>query len=239
MRNIAPCLLCKSKFGLNRIFSVKFDEIDTPTEKERAEINEIQARTDATLVQAGVIAPDEVRQKLINSENSGYNGIDEEMQEEPFEDETEEEEKDNNGNGGYFTKERLKDTEGNGETQQNPFSTDQWKEGDPRKANGQFGKGGGSSSKSNEEFEDKEQHEKDMKHSFESQADMMTLLAMDYPEFKETVSGINTLYKSNYKNKKNIKHITTAFIYKAHNHGFNNYEFYDKIINDDTRKDWN
>ena len=77
-------LLCKSKFGLNRIFSVKFDEIDTPTEKERAEINEIQARTDATLVQAGVISPDEVRQKLINSENSGYNGIDEEMQEEPF-----------------------------------------------------------------------------------------------------------------------------------------------------------
>lgn len=77
-------LLCKSKFGLDRIFSVKFNEIDTPTEKERAEINEIQARTDATLVQAGVISPDEVRQKLINSENSGYNGIDEEMQEEPF-----------------------------------------------------------------------------------------------------------------------------------------------------------
>ena len=127
--------------------TVKFDEIDTPTEKERAEINEIQARTDATLVQAGVVAPDEVRQKLINSENSGYNGIDEEMQEEPFEDETEEEEKDNNGNGGYFTKERLKDTEGNGETQQNPFSLDkEWKESDhPRKENGQFGEGGSSS----------------------------------------------------------------------------------------------
>ena len=105
-------LLCKSKFGLNRVFSVKFDEIDTPTEKERAEINEIQARTDATLVQAGVVAPDEVRQKLINSENSGYNGIDEEMQEESF-DLNNEEEKDNNGNGGYFTKEKLKDTEGN------------------------------------------------------------------------------------------------------------------------------
>ena len=77
-------LLCKSKFGLNRIFSVKFDEIDTPTEKERAEINEIQARTDATLVQAGVIAPDEVRQKLISDENSGYSGINDEMEEEPF-----------------------------------------------------------------------------------------------------------------------------------------------------------
>lgn len=30
---------------------------------------------------AGVVAPDEVRQKLINSENSGYNGIDEEFEE--------------------------------------------------------------------------------------------------------------------------------------------------------------
>ncbi len=146
MRNIAPCLLCKSKFGLNRIFSVKFDEIDTPTEKERAEINEIQARTDATLVQAGVIAPDEVRQKLINSENSGYNGIDEEYQEMPD----------------------LETEEGNGETQQNPFSVDQWKEGDPRKANGQFGEGGSSSK------EDKKQEQKSSKYD-----------KIDYSQFEE------------------------------------------------------
>lgn len=94
-------LLCKSKFGLTRYFTVKFDEIDTPTEKERAEINEIQARTDATLVQAGVIAPDEVRQKLINDENSGYNGIDEEITDEDFND------------------------EGGSETPQSPFSMDE------------------------------------------------------------------------------------------------------------------
>lgn len=83
-------ILCKSKFGLNRIFSVKFDEIDTPTEKERAEINEIQARTDATLVQAGVLSPEEVREKLINDENSGYNGLEEEPEEEDISFEEEE-----------------------------------------------------------------------------------------------------------------------------------------------------
>lgn len=87
-------LLCKSKFGLTRYFTVKFDEIDTPTEKERAEINEIQARTDATLVNAGVLAPDEVRQKLINDENSGYNGLEEEI-EEPLDVNYEEENKQN------------------------------------------------------------------------------------------------------------------------------------------------
>ena len=130
--------MCKSKFGLNRIFSVKFDEIDTPTEKERAEINEIQARTDATLVQAGVVAPDEVRQKLINSENSGYNGIDEEFEEMPDD---------------------FQDTDNGGSSnEQNPFSMDkEWNESDhPRKENGQFGEGG-SSSKSDKEQEEENQ----------------------------------------------------------------------------------
>lgn len=75
-------LLCKSKFGLTRYFTVTFDELDTPSEKERAEINSIIANTDATLVNAGVIAPDEVRTKLINDENSGYDGLDEELEEE-------------------------------------------------------------------------------------------------------------------------------------------------------------
>lgn len=90
-------LLCKSKFDLTRYFSVKFDELDTPSEKERAEINEINARTDATLVQAGVIAPDEVREKLINDENSCYSGIDAEPEEEPFNFEDEEENEYNQG----------------------------------------------------------------------------------------------------------------------------------------------
>ena len=60
-----------------------------------AEINSIIANTDATLVNAGVIAPDEVRTKLINDENSGYDGLDEELEEEPLDFEDEEQE----GNG--------------------------------------------------------------------------------------------------------------------------------------------
>ncbi len=40
----------------------------------------------------------------------------------------------------------FQDTDNGGSsTEQNPFSVDQWKEGDPRKANGQFGEGGSSS----------------------------------------------------------------------------------------------
>lgn len=119
-------LLSKSKYGIVRDYTINFKEIDTPTEKERAEINEIKARTDSTYVQAGVISPDEVRDSLVKDPNSGYNNL---TGEAPEEEEI-----------NFF-----EEQEGNGEIQQDPFSLDkEWKEEEhPRKDNGQFGEGNG------------------------------------------------------------------------------------------------
>lgn len=79
-------LLSISKYGINRNYTINFKEIDTPTEKERAEINEIKARTDATYIDAGILTQDEVRDNLIKSPNSDYadisNDIDEDYPEE-------------------------------------------------------------------------------------------------------------------------------------------------------------
>ena len=72
-------LLCKSKYGLNRDFTITFKEIDTPTELERAQINSTKAQTDSTYISSGVLSPDEIRSNLIT--NSGYNDIEGELPE--------------------------------------------------------------------------------------------------------------------------------------------------------------
>ena len=126
-------LLSKSKYGITRDYTINFKEIDVPTEKERAEINGIKAQTISTYLQAGIITEEEARNNLIKDPDSGFNDITDEL---PEGEET-----------SFFGEE---EPEGNGNTQQDPFSEDaEWKESDhPRKKNGQFGNGGGSSSKS-------------------------------------------------------------------------------------------
>lgn len=74
-------LLCKSKYGLNRDFTITFKEIDTPSELERAQINQTKAQTDSTYIQAGIFSPDEIRSNLIKDPNSGYNDIEGELPE--------------------------------------------------------------------------------------------------------------------------------------------------------------
>ena len=78
-------LLAKSEFDLDKHYVTNFDPIDTPTEKERAEIKELNSRTDMNYVNAGVISPDEVRSVLREDINSGYNTLSEEMEGEPIE----------------------------------------------------------------------------------------------------------------------------------------------------------
>ena len=105
----------------------------------------MEAQTAAVLVNAGVISPDEVRNKLIKNPDSGFNDIEDDLPEddEPF----------------NFGEEEQ---EGNGETPQNPFSMDnacfnldEWKESDhPRNKEGEFTNGNGSSTPAkNETFE--------------------------------------------------------------------------------------
>lgn len=77
-------------------------------------------------INAGVISPDEVRSVLREDVNSGYNTLAEEME----------------GEGENEENDPFADLLGGSETPQNPFSSDEWKEGDPRRANGQFGEGG-------------------------------------------------------------------------------------------------
>lgn len=75
-------LLAKSKYNLDKEYIISFADIDVPTAKETAEIREINARTDSTYINAGVLAPDEVRQVLRENENSGYPALEEELPEE-------------------------------------------------------------------------------------------------------------------------------------------------------------
>jgi len=100
-------LLSKSRYGIERDYTITFKEIDTPTEKERAEINSINAQTASAYVQAGVISPDEVRDNLIKDPNSGFNDITGDLEEDDTFSFGEEE------------------PEGNGNTLQNPFSEDE------------------------------------------------------------------------------------------------------------------
>ena len=68
-------LLSKSKYGITRDYTITFKEIDTPTELERAQINQTKAQTDSVYVQSGILSPDEVRDNLIKDPNSGYNDL--------------------------------------------------------------------------------------------------------------------------------------------------------------------
>lgn len=60
--------------------AIIWNGLDSPTEKELAEIDEIKARTDATLVEIGALSSDDVRERLANDYDSDYFGIGE-MQE--------------------------------------------------------------------------------------------------------------------------------------------------------------
>ena len=69
-----------------------------------AAIREIEARTDSTYIQAGVVAPDEVRTKIREDELSGFSSLDETMPDD--------------GQDLFGDEEGA---EGNGTTQQDPF----------------------------------------------------------------------------------------------------------------------
>ena len=123
-------LLCKSENDIVKDFATIFAPVDTPTEKERAEIRELNSRTDMNYINAGVISPDEVRNVIREDINSGYNALSEEMEGEPNE------------------QDPFNDILGGNSTEQAPFNLDEWEESKhPRKENGQFGKGSGNGEK--------------------------------------------------------------------------------------------
>lgn len=105
-------------------------------ETQQATIRKTEADTDAVYIQAGVLDPSEVRQRLANNPDSPYDGLDpDDMPEAP--------------DMGMMPGEGQKADEEGKEKGVNPFASDsgEWDEGKhPRAANGQFGSGGSASS---------------------------------------------------------------------------------------------
>jgi uncharacterized protein len=87
------CLL-RSKicpeFGIEPFdFEIVFNPLDAMTAEELAMLNKTKADTDVALANIGAIDGTNIRERLINDPQSGYNGIsDEELIEEPIESET-------------------------------------------------------------------------------------------------------------------------------------------------------
>lgn len=55
--------------------TISWMPLDTPTAKEYAEINELNARADLSLIQTGAISDADVNERLRNDKNSGYSTI--------------------------------------------------------------------------------------------------------------------------------------------------------------------
>lgn len=72
--------LCKilqmNEFGeIDDSISFKFAPLSEDDEAAQAANNKVKAETDAILLEAGAIAPEDVRQRLIDDEDSGYNSL--------------------------------------------------------------------------------------------------------------------------------------------------------------------
>lgn len=204
--NLHYKLLTKSEFGIEKDYECVFDAIDTPTEKERAEIREINSRTDLNYINAGSISPDEVRNILREDINSGYNTLSEEMEGEGMNEMGEE-------------PDPFDDLLGDSENPQAPFSVkDAWEESKhPRKKNGQFGEGGGSS-------------EKVEKSSKRDKIDSSKHKTVKLPkeEYAQVMHELNTNLTKEQRQKKQITRAIGNNIYTIENNGFNEYRIIDK-----------
>ncbi len=92
------------EFGKSFEIDVVWNPLSIESRKERAEINELKSRTDALYVNSGIVSQEEVRMRLINDPDSGYDGLEridqEELSEEmglPEEQEQQPEEAPSNG----------------------------------------------------------------------------------------------------------------------------------------------
>ncbi len=72
-------ILCKS-LSLAAEVEVVCNPVDSITTQQRAELNSQKATTGETLINAGVISPEEERQRIKDYEHSGYNRLSDEVQ---------------------------------------------------------------------------------------------------------------------------------------------------------------
>lgn len=200
-------LLAKSEYGIDKDYSCVFAEIDTPTEKERAEIKEINARTASTYIQAGVISADEERTRLREDNNSGYNALSEEIETselDPFD---------------------FEDESGGSSNGQDPFSLDEFNESEhPRKKDGEFTNAGGNNSSKNKQSSSKYDKIKNKPRKE---------IQLPKEEYAQVMHELNTNLPKELKNKKVFKRAIGNHTYKIINKGFNDYKIIDKQDLDD------
>lgn len=68
------------EFGTGNInLEILWNPCDSPTAKEQAETNYVKAQSDALLVGTGALDPQDVRSRIIMDRDSGYSGIEEEI----------------------------------------------------------------------------------------------------------------------------------------------------------------
>lgn len=233
--NLHYKLLAKSKYDKDYDFSCTFCEIDVPTEKERAEINEINSRTDLNYMQAGVISPDEVRTALREDVNSGYNTLPEEIEEEnenpfgnifgggensqsPFKSGSRSEV---DGNV-EFSSTQLNDGDVRVSFRNSTGAVDEWQESEhPRKANGQFGSGGenGKVEKSSRRDKIKSRERKEVQ--------------LPKEEYAQVMHELNTNLPDELRKKKNFTRAIGNNIYTIINNKFDNYKIIGKSKIDD------
>ena len=72
-------LMSMSEHGKDLGIDIVWDEIDTPSALEQAQIEQTQAQTDATYVGAGIIDATEVRTMLRSNDDSRFRNLAEEM----------------------------------------------------------------------------------------------------------------------------------------------------------------
>lgn len=166
----------------------------------------MNSRTDMNYIQAGVVSPDEVRGVIRADEKSGYNALAEEMEGEGLE------------------ADPFGDIDGGSENSQNPFNQDEWEESKhPRKENGQFGAGGGTSSgkveKSSKRDKIKNRERKEVK--------------LPKEEYAQVMHELNTNLSKDERKMKKITKAIGNYLYTVENHGFNDYKITKKENLDD------
>jgi phage-related protein (TIGR01555 family) len=73
-------ILCRSK-GISTQVEVVCNSVDSITAKERAELNDLKAKTGTELINNGTISPDEERNRIKDDEHSGYNRLEDDSAE--------------------------------------------------------------------------------------------------------------------------------------------------------------
>ena len=79
--NRANEIIMRSDLERTEAITARFNPVDMPTEREKAEIQEIKARINVNYLTSGVITPEEARDALRNDKDSGYAGLTDEVPE--------------------------------------------------------------------------------------------------------------------------------------------------------------